>query len=310
MPNKLYEENDIRAIANAIREKGHSGTMLVSEMAQAITDLPSGTEITDGIVVKVRDVNGFATEVDLYAQDGILHNHLFGVYYGSNVNQTAGTEGVKKISKINNKNPIVKVENAGLANSGIGIDWEGFSTLKETGIMAFANCDNVIGVLVLPELVKVGGYSFWGMDGITEIHCPKLPNAYSENGFSNNANLKKITMPVAEGAINGGTLGAFRNNKALEELIIGGIGHTSWSEVNAYGAFTGCTQSGLTITIYTDNIHGGKNSTYPEPVDYMVSQIRKSATNATIIIKASVDTNYNGVSYSAGETILTSEVTA
>lgn len=42
MANKLYEETDIQAIADAIRAKGHSGTMLVSEMADAIAAIPTG----------------------------------------------------------------------------------------------------------------------------------------------------------------------------------------------------------------------------------------------------------------------------
>lgn len=41
--NKLYEENDIQAIADAIREKnGTQNTYFVSEMANAITSLPTG----------------------------------------------------------------------------------------------------------------------------------------------------------------------------------------------------------------------------------------------------------------------------
>lgn len=43
MAKKAYEEQDIQNIANAIREKGETTDKLkVSEMAQAITDLPSG----------------------------------------------------------------------------------------------------------------------------------------------------------------------------------------------------------------------------------------------------------------------------
>lgn len=43
MSNKLYEESDIQGIANAIRSKnGSSDTYTVSQMAQAITDIPSG----------------------------------------------------------------------------------------------------------------------------------------------------------------------------------------------------------------------------------------------------------------------------
>lgn len=43
MANKLYEENDIQAIANAIRTKaGTQETMTVSQMATNIANIPSG----------------------------------------------------------------------------------------------------------------------------------------------------------------------------------------------------------------------------------------------------------------------------
>lgn len=43
MAMKLYSDTDVQAIANAIRSKnGSSDTYKISEMAQAITDLPSG----------------------------------------------------------------------------------------------------------------------------------------------------------------------------------------------------------------------------------------------------------------------------
>ena len=36
-----------------------------------------GTEITDGIVVKARDADGYATEVELYSADGIAYPYMF-----------------------------------------------------------------------------------------------------------------------------------------------------------------------------------------------------------------------------------------
>lgn len=42
MAKKLYEESSVSGIAAAIRAKGGSGTYTVGEMAQAISDLPSG----------------------------------------------------------------------------------------------------------------------------------------------------------------------------------------------------------------------------------------------------------------------------
>ena len=51
MANKLYEENDIAAIATVIRNKnGSSDTYTVSEMAQAINDLPGARNVVNGII--------------------------------------------------------------------------------------------------------------------------------------------------------------------------------------------------------------------------------------------------------------------
>lgn len=46
MANKLYEETDIQAIATAIRAKGVSGQMTVSQMASKIADIQTGTTPT------------------------------------------------------------------------------------------------------------------------------------------------------------------------------------------------------------------------------------------------------------------------
>jgi len=64
---KLYEESNIQAIANAIRQKsGSSETMLVSEMASAIENIPSG-----GGVVKMLDRTLQKTKCEFYS-DGEL----------------------------------------------------------------------------------------------------------------------------------------------------------------------------------------------------------------------------------------------
>jgi hypothetical protein len=75
---------------------------------------------------------------------------------------------------------------------------------------------------------------------------------------------------------------------------IGSVGHPAPTTNNQ--PFYGCTQSNLTITAYQT----GANA------DTLVSNYRKNATNATIIIKASENTTYNGTSYSAGDTMVTS----
>lgn len=80
----------------------------------------------------------------------------------------------------------------------------------------------------------------------------------------------------------------------LENVEVGSVGYpvASWGSKN----FDGCTQSGLVVTMYTTG----------EKVDTLNASIRDGATNATIIIKAAEDTTYNGATYAAGDTILTS----
>ena len=68
--------------------------------------------------------------------------------------------------------------------------------------------------------------------------------------------------------------------------------------IDSSPVFYDCTQSNLTITIYTTG----------DKVDTFLPKIRAGATAATIVIKASGATTYGGTSYAAGATIVTSTV--
>ena len=116
-------------------------------------------------------------------------------------------------------------------------------------------------------------------------------NPYGINAsFANASALKTIALPKVVSINNS----SFATCTALETVTIGSIGY-GVSYVNV-GSFSNCTQSGLTITIYTTGSFA----------DTAVANTRNGATNATIIIKASEATTYGGNSYAAGDTILTS----
>lgn len=119
----------------------------------------------------------------------------------------------------------------------------------------------------------IQNYTFQGSN-LEEIYAPKIYRLYSLNSAS----------------------GCFRGCTYLKTAIFGSVGHkiTSTTQYD----FGGCTQSDLTITFFTDGSH----------TDTILANCRAGATNATIIIKSSEDTTYNGETYLAGETILTSEV--
>lgn len=70
MGKKFYNEADIQDIADAIRTKGGSGTFKVSEMADAIENLPSGGEVV-------------AKDVNFYDYDGtLLHSYTASEFAG------------------------------------------------------------------------------------------------------------------------------------------------------------------------------------------------------------------------------------
>lgn len=151
-----------------------------------------------------------------------------------------------------------------------------------------------------------------GIEGITELEraCLRntklaeinLPNAVFGNlisPFSNNTALKKLYCPKLTGALTAGSFDLAGGCTALEEAVLGSVGHAV-TDNKSSNAFKGCTQSGLHITVFTNAAN----------VDMLLANIRNGATNATIIIKASEATTYNGTAYAAGETIITSEATA
>lgn len=143
------------------------------------------------------------------------------------------------------------------------------STIETLGVAALQNCG--FTSIEMPLLVSAADSAFLGCASLLTIRLPKLTNL--------NVNM------------------LFRSCTALTSAEIGSVGYGVTSSRNSI--FQYCTQAGLTITIYTTGSYA----------DTLLANIRNGATNATIIVKASEATTYNGVSYAAGDTIITSEVT-
>lgn len=155
---------------------------------------------------------------------------------------------------------------------------------------AFAYC-YALESISLPSVNTIRGGAFLG-SGLISAIFPELSSAES-SAFMSCGKLQTISLPKLTN-LQGQLL---RGCSAMQTSQIGSVGYTVTASQS--NAFQGCTQTGLTITIYT-------TGTY---VDTLVSSIRNGATNATIIFKASEATTYNGTAYAAGDTILTSEVT-
>lgn len=174
----------------------------------------------------------------------------------------------------------------------------------------FIRCKGIIGDITLPNLEEVNSYDktnpmeYYNRGGgifrecteITGISCPKLKTVYRTFAYGC-TKLKTVSLPKCQVlATANNNLGSFYNCTALETVQLGSVG-TSCKVYSGYD-FIGCSQSGLTITLYCKG----------ELADANLAFLRNGATGATIVIKASEATAYNGTAYSAGDTMITSTV--
>lgn len=247
-----------------------------------------GDAITDGFVVTARDADGYATVVDFYGTSIRIAQFFGGNPYGA-----ADVTPFKHLVRINTKNIVASIDAYGLAGlpnlQPQGLD---LSRVERLSGMQFGTGSNSAEfALICPQCVEITE-SGCKSSGITSASFPELTKI-GNGAFSGCTRVKAIAIPKIT-ALGLYTSTIFKNCKSLETLDVGSIGHavTSWGS----GNFDGCTQSGLVVTLYTT----GKK------VDALNASVRDGATNATIIIKAAEDTTYNGATYAAGDTIITS----
>lgn len=209
------------AEAEAIRAKTGGTAPLTYDFnndkgfADAIAAIPSGgTEITDGIVIKARDANGYATEIDLYMENVPVYQ-----FY----NRQSSIGGFIKLRKVNQKIPC-----------------------KSVGGLAFISCVS-LEAFDFSSVISVAGESF-NSSGISELNAPLITDLSAQNyPFGSCPNLATVYLPKCtkfRTAVNSGT---FLDCHALQNVQFGSVGYG----VTQIGApFRNCTQTGLTITVF------------------------------------------------------------
>lgn len=250
-----------------------------------------GDAITDGIVVKERDADGYATVVDFYGHQICMEQ--FGCQYESD-------NPFHHLVKVNAKHAITAIGPRAFQNNVslqtlTGVD---FGAITSIGESAFSNAQRVaLGDVDLALVTKYPERGiFQNCGGITKLTVHADGNIH----YTLCNNCSSLTDIVIDGSVaftDGYTDSAYSalgRNTALVNCKIGNVGKPCKGTSQAM--LRGCTNANLIVEIYV----AGAN------VDTAVSNIRNGATNATIIIKAAADTTYNGAAYAAGDTILTS----
>lgn len=283
MAEYLAKSEDLTAVADAIRAKGGTDAQLTfpGGFVGAVQAIPAGTTITDGIVVKARDSQHRPTEIEYfgeYVSDQSLGSPNGNVGFGAGL-ISATFHGTVYVAKEAFKNDANLISITGL-----------FENIGHIGANAFNGCAALEMEIALPAGVTYDLYPFQN-SGIKKFST--LSPSAINRAFCLNCNKLVHFSAVNVSAID---QSALSKCTALAEVTLGSIGHAITTLNNS--AFSGDTQTGLTITVYTTSAYA----------DTALSNIRNGATNATIIIKASEDTTYNDVAYAAGDTMITSTV--
>lgn len=273
MAEYLIQSETLDDIADAINAKtGGTSAMTPDEMVTEIEGIETGAAITDGIVVKARNANGFPTEVDFYG------TKVYRSTFGNDSNRTADYI-FRYLEKINFKNAVTEIGMYAFRYMTTTLtDFQIPNTVQSIGRQAFAYMGCPINVIIPESCTTITGQAF-DTCSMTSYIDAYLNAERSYGGATGNQEI-------------------LRGCRKLITVQFGSIGHPC-TALNKY-VLSGCTQTGLTVTAYCRGDY----------VDTLLPNLRNGATNAIIIIKASEATEYNGTTYAAGNTILTSEVTA
>ncbi len=210
---KLYEESSIQAIANAIRAKnGTSDTYKVSEMANAISSLPSGGAGSD-----IKDIlEGTASK--LIIPSGVTKLGTYCFTHRSTLKEVVLPETVTSLGTY----AFNDCENLQAVNLPSG--------LTDIGDSAFHLCEKLaitevpIGVTVLKTYVfstnamthftihenvtEVRSGAFSRCANLTEVTFRGTPNSIASNAFNYCTQAMTINVPWAEGAVANAPWGA------------------------------------------------------------------------------------------------------
>lgn len=262
--------NALTAYSN--QKTGASDTTLSDAVTRLVAGYGGGG-IENGVEIKAVDNSGRATSIVVYGNT--INSFLLG-------------------SKSNSDYVYSWIESIQFADEIESIGTNAFSYLG-------AKRTNSEGMEMIfsSGLTTVYSNAFF-CSGFTKLSFPEtFVGRLSDSVFYNASKLKEVVLPgiTSLDTSGGDGNGQFYGCTALESVQVGSVGH-GVTYVETWN-FRGCTQTTLTITLYTTG----------NLVDEHLTKLRNAtygATGATIIFKASEATTYNGNSYAAGATILTS----
>lgn len=160
MANKLYREEDVRAVADAIRAKNESTeTYTLSEMADAILAIESGGSVSAPLIVHSLAEDGVVGNKETYKSITIMAESVGNYAFSSaSALETVELVGVTSIGR----EAFAKCYSL----SSINIP----DTVTSLGIYAFGWCTSLKSVTIPKNVISIETGAFWMCDSLTEIN--------------------------------------------------------------------------------------------------------------------------------------------
>ena len=174
MANKLYEENNIKAIADAIREKNSStDTYKVEEMAEAVKNLPTGGD--DSLLTLI--ASGLSETDDAGVID-LSKLHI------TQVRDYFLAKGIRYVAVPASGTTLPAEYTVLLPDS-----------LTSIGDSAFYYCSGLTNINLPDSLTSIGNSAFYGCRGLTNINLPDSLTSIGDSAFYGCRGLTEITIP-------------------------------------------------------------------------------------------------------------------
>ena len=205
---KLYEEEDIRGIAEAIREKnGTTNTYKVSEMKPAILAIPSGA--SEPYIEETYDAKGNFIDVNLVGYTAIKPYAFYECRSLALTSLPSEITSIGTYAFYNCKSLALTSLPSGITRIG-DFAFQNCSKLALTslpsgltgvGNYTFYGCQKLSLTSLPSGITSIGGNAFGNCKGLTSITFQGKPNSIASNAFRNCTNLNTINVPWASGEV-------------------------------------------------------------------------------------------------------------
>lgn len=214
MANKLYREEDVRAVADAIRAKNESTeTYTLSEMADAILAIESGGSVSAPLIV-----HSLANYINGEFSPGLHLNNWESVTIATSIMHDAfsGSYSLKSVTIA-----------------------EGVTSI---GANAFTSCNSLTSITIPSSVTSIDNNAFSWCPSLTSIIIPEGVESIGAGAFRGCESLMSVTIPRSITSL-GGNL--FISCNALTEINYNGT-IAEWQALDTYGL----VDWGKTVTVH------------------------------------------------------------